>query len=78
MLCVHSSRVFDTKIVNHKCELKGAGDVIPKAWRVIRFKIPMRGQLLPEEFICEFPGLGESIDAPANFDPNASLVYLFH
>ena len=53
-------------------------DVVMSAVLVVNSPGYMRGELLLEEFICEFSSLGESIYAPANFDPNASLLHPFH
>ena len=51
--------------------------MFPQAVSVLHFIVLMWGELLLEEFICKFAGLGEAIYALSNFDPYTSLVHLF-
>ena len=66
--------VFNTEVVDHKGEGKGAGGVFPQAGSERNRCVPMRCQVLDEAVVGDAAGLGKAVHAFPNFDVDVSIV----
>ncbi len=74
MLGMFFTRVFDSKIVNHKGEYNRSGLVVPNAWCVYVFVIPMRFESLAQLLVCQNTCLWEARDCMLDFQKYKAIV----
>ena len=74
MLGIGLVDIFDTEIINHEGERKGAGGMGPQARRDGYRGIAVRREELDETIIGEASGLGQAVHALSNFDVDMTVV----
>jgi len=68
--------VFDSEVVDYECEHDGLPLVAPEARSAFTLVVAFVGEMLSEEVLGEDAGLGEAVDAFANFEVYPAVVYV--
>jgi hypothetical protein len=77
MLDVVLVDVLHAEVIDDECETDGAPVVLPVPWRDLALLIPGFVELLGEEVLCYYAGLGEAVHPASHFAEDIAIcIYL--